>query len=147
MKIESHIPLSTKWAQRKNTSKKESRALANIDVLNFHKTETNQVLKVYKPEDAAWGRSQSMKLNSLSSILNNSDENWIMDRLASSSFAESKIHDYMREDKENDHVRSVEKSLNDWECTLDNLVTTDGDRMQSNEIDFGLIGKIFQLIL
>lgn len=143
MKIDFYFP-SRKWAQRENSSKDDSRALANIDASDFQTKNNvmNQLSKAYKPTGSSWVKSHGMKLEPRSSVLHNLEENWSLKHCSSTSFfSDTNIHDYMREDKENELVKSVEKSLNDWEGTLDNIVATDGDRIQSNAIDFGLIGK------
>lgn len=140
MKINLYIPSSRKWAHQQTVSK-TSRALSD---LSNKKTEVDRYKKAYGPKDGTWNGSHSTAMSSFSNIFSNLDENWALKERSSPSafFSDSKIHDYEKDDKENEHVRSVEKSLNDWEGTLDNLNATDGDKMQSNQIDFGLIGKI-----
>jgi hypothetical protein len=144
LKINFHIPSARKWAHQENFSK-TSGALSNIDLSNFQikRADSDGFRKAYKTESGAWDGSPRMKISSSSSILGNVDEKWTLkERSADSFFSESNLHDYEREDKENEHVKSVEKSLNDWEGSLDNLKTLGNDLMKSNKIDFGLIGKL-----
>ena len=144
LKMSFHIPSDQTLVYEENVSK-TSRALTSIDLSNFQtkSADSNRLRKADKPVTGAWNDSQKMKMSLSSSILGNVDENWTLkDRSASGFFSESHLSNYSKEDKENDHVKSVEKSLNDWEGAIDSLSTLGGDLMQSNEIDFGLIGKI-----
>ncbi len=117
-----------KWAQ----SSKSDRTLSVIKPSNL--PHNNIGLNEYKKKVlslGSLGKSQTQRINS-SGILRNE---W----MANSSIKENIYSDYI-DDKENDLVRSVERSLNDWEESLD-MLSKKGLSL-SNDIDFSLIGKL-----
>jgi hypothetical protein len=139
--VKLHIPLDRTLVYEENVSK-TSRALSSLTNFQTKRADSDRFRKANKPVTGAWNDSQRLKMSLSSSILGKVDENWTLKGRSEPSFlSESNLQSYAREDKENDHVKSVEKSLNDWEGALDSLSTLGGDLMQSNEIDFGLIGK------